>query len=103
LSWDIESGLHQRLDVSCNDDRCTIQHSKPMLIMGMFRRLASSLFMEWRSHQRRPDHESTADLQCLMGANHAANAMRLITIKRPSLKSLSGIGADARIWVGFGD
>jgi hypothetical protein len=28
-----------------------------------------------------------------MGANHAANAMRLITIKRPSLKSLSGIGA----------
>ena len=40
----IENGLHQRLDISHNDDRCRIRSSKGIWVMGMFRRLANSLF-----------------------------------------------------------
>jgi len=87
--WDIESGLHQRLDCSYNDDRCRVQDTKTMLILGMYRRLANSLFMEWRQHQRRPDHVTTTDFQTRMAQEHCANAVRFVLAKRPTLKSLS--------------
>ena len=34
--WGIESGLHQRLDVSYNDDRSRVQSDKGMLILGIY-------------------------------------------------------------------
>ena len=87
--WGIESGLHQRLDVSYNDDRCRVQSDKGMLILGMYRRLANSLFMEWAQHQRRPDHVTTTDFQTLMAEEHRAKALRFVLVKRSSLKNLS--------------
>jgi len=87
--WGIENGLHQRLDVSYNDDRCRVQSDSGIWILGMFRRIANSLFVEWSSHQRRPDHVTTTDFQTLMAENHRAAAVGLILRKRPSLKRLS--------------
>lgn len=87
--WGIESGLHQRLDVSYNDDRCRVQQPKTMLILGMYRRLANSLFMEWRQAQRRPDHVTTTDFQTLMAQEHCANALRFVLNLHPDLKNLS--------------
>lgn len=87
--WGIESGLHQRLDVSYNDDRCRIQSDNGIWVLGMFRRIANSLFMQWRSLQRRPDHVTTTDFQTLMSQDHRAAALRLVVKKRPSLKTLS--------------
>lgn len=87
--WGIESGLHQRLDVSYNDDRCRIQNPKTMLILGMYRRLANSLFMEWRQAQRRPDHVTTTNFQTLMAQEHRSKAVRFVLAKRPSLRALS--------------
>jgi len=54
----------------------------------MFRRIANSIFMEWSTHQRRPDHVTT-DFQTLMAENHRAAAVRFVLSKRPSLKNLS--------------
>lgn len=88
-SWGIESGLHQRLDISYNDDRCRVQSDKGILIFGMFRRIANSLFMEWRQRQRRPEHVTTTDFQTLMAEEHRRKALRLVLAKRPSLKNLS--------------
>jgi hypothetical protein len=88
-SWGIESGLHQRLDVSYNDDRCRVQSDNGLWILGMFRRLANSLFMEWSGQQRRPDHVTTTTFQTLMAENHRAAALRLVLNKQPSLKNLS--------------
>jgi len=34
----IENGLHQRLDVSLDDDRCRVRHPNGMAVMGLFRR-----------------------------------------------------------------
>ena len=47
----IENGLHQRLDVSHNDDRCRIRTSPARFVWGLFSRISNSLFMEWRSRQ----------------------------------------------------
>ena len=42
----IENGLHQRLNVSQDDDRCRVRHPNAMHVLGIFRRLGNSLFME---------------------------------------------------------
>ncbi|MGH9579400.1 MAG: hypothetical protein ACRD2R_00275, partial [Terriglobales bacterium] len=35
-AWGIESGLHQRLDISYNDYRCRVQSDNGIWIFGMF-------------------------------------------------------------------
>ena len=62
-AWGIESGLHQRLDISHNDDRCRIRNHNAMVVLGMMLRLSNSLFMQWRAYKRRPDHVTTTDFQ----------------------------------------
>jgi hypothetical protein len=88
-SWQIESGLHQRLDISYQEDRCRVQSNNGIWIFGAFRRLANSLFMEWREAQRRPDHVTTTNFQALLTQENRRRALRLITAKNPSLKKLS--------------
>lgn len=88
-AWGIESGLHQRLDISYNDDRCRVQSQEGIWIFGMFRRLANSLFMEWRAGQRRPEHVTTTDFHALLGQDNRRRAFRLVTTMNPSLKKLS--------------
>ena len=52
----IENGLHQRLDVSQDDDRCRVRDPNAMHVLGIFRRLGNSLFMEsaWLIDSSRP-------------------------------------------------
>lgn len=85
-AWGIENRLHLRLDVSLDDDRCRIRQPHSMWIMGMFRRLAISLFMEWRSHLSKPQHKSLTDFQTEMSAEQHRRAFRVVLSKRPSLK-----------------
>jgi hypothetical protein len=82
----IENGLHQRLDVSHNDDRCRIRHPYGIFVAGVFRRISNSLFMEWRSHQPHPEYLTTTDFQTAMGEDHCKAAMRLLLAKHPTLK-----------------
>lgn len=83
-AWGIENGTHQRLDTSYNDDLCRIRNSNGMRAMGMFRRLANSLFMEWRSRQPKPQHCTTTNFQELMEAEHRRRALRTVLAKNPS-------------------
>lgn len=83
-AWGIENGTHQRLDVSHNDDRCRIQGSKGIRVMGMFRRLSNSLFMEWRHRQPKPDYKTTTDFQSEMAQEHRRRALRTVRAKKPS-------------------
>lgn len=80
----IENGLHQRLDVSQNDDLCRIRASKGIWIMGMFRRLSNSLFMEWRSHQRHPEYKTTTDFQAALCQDHRRAALRIVGSQHPN-------------------
>jgi hypothetical protein len=88
-AWGIESGLHQHLDVSHNDDRCRVRNDNAMLVLGMMLCLSNSLFMQWRGYQRRPDHVTTTDFQSALSEDHHRPALRLALSKYPNLKQLS--------------
>jgi hypothetical protein len=80
----IENGLHQRLDVSQDDDRCRVRHPNAMGALGIFRRLANSLFMEWRSRQPNPQYLTTSDFHVDMAAQGRRRAMILVTAMSPN-------------------
>ena len=88
-AWGIESGLHQRLDVSHLDDQCRVRHPKSMRVMGMFRRLSNSLFMHWRRRQKKPRHKTTTDFFSAMNAEHHRYAIRCLHARQPSFQTAS--------------
>jgi predicted transposase YbfD/YdcC len=88
-AWGIESGLHQRLDVSHLDDQCRVRKPKSMRVMGMFRRLSNSLFMHWRSRQNKPRHKTTTDFFSAMNAEHHRYAIRCLHACQPSFQTVS--------------
>ena len=90
--WGIESGLHQRLDISHNDDRCRVRNDNAMLVLGMMLRLSNSLFIQWSGYKRRPDHVTTTDFQSALSEDHYRPALRLSleqTSQPQTLKRLS--------------
>lgn len=80
----IENGLHQRLDVSQDEDRCRVRNPNAMHVLGIFRRLANSLFMEWRSRQANPQYLMTSDFHTDMDAEGHRRAMIMVTAAAPS-------------------
>lgn len=87
--WGVEGGLHQRLDASLNEDQCRVRDRNGVWVLGMFRRLAVSLFAEWRSRDAKRMHATMTDFQSHMGAEHASPAMRFITARYPAFKTRS--------------
>ena len=87
--WGVEGGLHQRLDASLNEDQCRVRDRNAVWVLGMFRRLAVSLFAEWRSRDAKRKRATMTDLQSHMGAEHAAPAMRFITARYPAFRTRS--------------
>jgi len=88
-AWGIESGLHQRLDISHLDDQCRVRKSKSMRVMGMFRRFSNSLFMHWRSRQKNPQYKTTTDFFTAMNAEHHRYAIRCLHARQPSFQTVS--------------
>jgi len=80
----IENGLHQRLDVSHDDDRCRVRHPNSMGVLGLFRRLANSLFIEWRSRQTSSQYLTTCDFAVDMAAEGHRRALIMVTAMSPS-------------------
>jgi hypothetical protein len=87
--WDIENGLHARLDVSRRDDQCRLRAPNAVRVHGIFARLANSLFLHWRSHQPKPHHKTTTDFAATMSADHARRVLRTVTARQPNLTSAS--------------
>ena len=87
--WGVEAGLHQRLDASLNEDQCRVRDRNAVWVLGMFRRLAVSLFAEWRSRDPKRKHATLTDFHSHLGAEHAAPALRFITARYPAFKTRS--------------
>jgi len=87
--WGVEGGLHQRLDASTNEDNCRVRDRNGIWVLGMFRRLAVSLFIEWQSSDDKRKRATMTDFQSHMSAEHATPAMRFVTAHYPSLRSRS--------------
>ena len=88
-AWGIENGLHQRLDVSHLDDLCRVRKPQSMRVMGMFRRFSSSIFMHWRSQQKKPRYKTTTDLFSPLNAEHHRYAIRCLHARQPSFQTAS--------------
>lgn len=84
--WGIESGLHQRLDVSHNDDRCRVRHPNAMMLFALMRRFANSLMVQWQSQFPKPAHKTTADFQSHFSQEHCRRGLSFLTSKHPTLK-----------------
>lgn len=50
--WDIEGGLHQRLDVSAGEDSSRVRNRNAILVLGILRRGALSLYYQWRLRRK---------------------------------------------------
>ena len=81
--WGVE-GLHQRLDASTNEDNCRVRNRNGVWVLGMFRRLAVSLFAEGYSRDETRKRDTMTDFHAEMSAEHATPAMRFITARYPS-------------------
>lgn len=85
-AWGIESGLHQRLDVSHLDDLCRVRKAQALRVAGMLRRFSNSLFIHWRSRQKKPEHKTTTDFFTTMNAEHHRYAIRCLHARQPSFQ-----------------
>lgn len=83
--WGIESGLHQRLDVSGNEDRCRVRTRNAVWLLGMFRRLTISLFMEWYARKIKRKWMTLTDFYSEMSVNNQRGGFLLVSARQPSL------------------
>ena len=60
-----------------------------MRVIGMFRRLSNSLFLHWRSRQKKPRHQTTTDFSGAMNAEHHRYALRCLQARQPGFRSSS--------------
>jgi predicted transposase YbfD/YdcC len=86
--WGVE-GLHQRLDVSLREDDCRVRSRNGVWVLGMFRRLAISLFAHWYARDPKRCRTTMTDFHGVNAAEHARRAIRLVTSRKPSFKDPS--------------
>jgi predicted transposase YbfD/YdcC len=86
--WGIE-GFHQRIDASTNEDHCRVRNRNGVWVLGMFRRLAVSLFAEWYFQDKKRKRDTMTDFHAEMSAEHASPAMRFVTARYPSFRKRS--------------
>ena len=83
--WDIETGLHGRLDASRNDDRCRLRRKAPLRLHAIFTRIANSICCEWLLRKKKPKNFTTTDFFAYMREEHDRRAIAFVTAKNPQL------------------
>lgn len=82
--WGIESGLHQRLDVSSQEDKSRVRNPKSAFNLGLFRRAAISFAIHWIQRQPNKRFATTSRFYEAMAQKGARKAFSLVTVKHPS-------------------
>jgi len=82
--WGIESGLHQRLDVSAQEDKSRVRTPKAAFNLCLFRRAATSFAIHWIQRQHNKRAATTSGFYEAMAAKNARKAFSLVTVKNPS-------------------
>ena len=82
--WGIESGLHQRLDVSSLEDKSRVRKPHASFNLGLFRRAAISFAVHWLQRQPNKRLATTTGFYDAMRANSVRKAFSLITVNKPT-------------------
>lgn len=77
--WEIESGLHQRLDVSCREDASRVRNDNALLVLGIMRRAALGVYMSWRRGRKNQRQSTVRDFHDAMNRFNHRNAFKMIT------------------------
>jgi hypothetical protein len=83
--WGIEGGLHQSLDASANEDRCRVRTPNAVWVLAMFRRLAISIFQEWKARHPKRKWTTMTDFYTDMSIHNHRRGFLLISARCPSL------------------
>jgi predicted transposase YbfD/YdcC len=81
--WGIESGLHQRLDISAQEDKSRVRKPKAAFNLCLFRRASMSFAIHWIQHQQNKRLATTSGFYDDMRAKGARKAFSLVTTKHP--------------------
>ena len=71
------------------DDQCRVRLPQSMRVIGLFRRFSNSLFLHWRSQQKKPRHKTTTDFFTARNAEHHRHAIRCLHARQPTFRSSS--------------
>ncbi len=66
--WDIEGGLHQRLDVTAREDSSRVRHRNAILVLGILRRSMMGHFFQWRRRRQNKRQSTLLDFYDAMNA-----------------------------------
>lgn len=81
--WGIENGLHQRLDVTAQEDHSRVRDRNAVQVLAIFRRLGVSLFMHWRTHCPKKEKPTLRDFHDAMGLHHQRGAFLFVSAAKP--------------------
>lgn len=80
--WDIECGLHQRLDVSGGEDASRVRNRNAILVLGILRRSAVGIYYHWRRHRKNLRQSTFKDFHDAMNRFNHRLAFATITARR---------------------
>lgn len=78
LYWGIENGLHQRLDVSAKEDASRVRNRNSLLVLGMMRRAAMSVYHAWRRKRKNKRQSTLSDFHNAMALRQHRLAGQLL-------------------------
>ncbi len=84
-AWDLENGWRPRLEVSADEDRSRVREGNAVRLLAMFRRLAVSVYLEWRRRDMRRQRKSLRDFYDAMSLERPRRALALVSAARPSV------------------
>lgn len=80
--WGVEAGLHQRLDISADEDRSRVRNRNACWVLSLFRRIGISCFMHWRGQTAQRTKATLADFHDEMALEHQRRAFALVNSKQ---------------------
>ena len=76
--WEIETGVHQRLDVGLREDQCRIRDSQAGWALGWMRRTVIGQYYQWKTKIKRA-REATSPKFLKYNARHKTQLINLLT------------------------
>lgn len=76
--WEIETGVHQRLDVGLKEDQCRIRDTQAGWALGWMRRIVIGQYYQWKSKIKRP-RDATSTRFLAYNTRHKTKLINLLT------------------------
>ena len=76
-SWEIETGVHPRLDVGLKEDPCRIRDTQAGWALGWMRRIVMGQYYQWKAKIKRP-REATSTRFLNHNARHKTQLINLL-------------------------